>query len=329
MTTHGDPEPDPDSSEPRHERTLDRALVHKAAVSEVFVTDVRPTGERTVRTAVQLPLVHAYYNDHVQSPATHDALLLLEAGRQAAIAGTHAHMRFDHDTTMIVDRFTFALDDLKALVIGPQPGSVLIDTEYIGEPNRAGRYRKGRVAQRYLVGGEPVGEHVMDVLFLRHRENDALRRAQRGTPAPLTSDYEDARPGDDPRRVAPERVGRVHPLNVVLAGELVDEAGVSAEFTPSFRNRSLFDHVYDHLPAMTLVEGARQLALLSLDAPRTTHTVGIAAHFARFAELDDTVRLSAPRPGPPDEEGRVTLPVTFHQNGAEIASVTMTMGSLL
>ncbi|GAB2895659.1 AfsA-related hotdog domain-containing protein [Streptomyces mayteni] len=329
MTTHGDPEPDPDSSEPGHASTVDRALVHKAAVSEVFVTDVRPTAERSVRTAVQLPLVHAYYNDHLQSPATHDALLLLEAGRQAAIAGTHAHIGFSHDTTMIVDRFTFALTDLKALVIGPRPGSLRIDTEYIGKPNRAGRYRKGRVEQRYLVGGEQVGEHAMDVLFLRNAENDALRRAQRGTPAPLTSDYEDRRPGDDPHLVDPERVGRVHPLNVVLAGVVSDDAGSSAEFTPSFRNRSLFDHVYDHLPAMTLVEAARQLALLSTGAPRTTHTVGIEARFARFAELDDAVRLSVPRPGPSDEEGRVTLPVTFQQNGAEIASVTMTMGSLL
>ena len=72
--------------------TLDRTLVHRSAVSEVFVTDLRPVSDTEVVAAAQLPLNHGYFSDHARTPAVFDVLLVLEAGRQAAIAGTHSHM---------------------------------------------------------------------------------------------------------------------------------------------------------------------------------------------------------------------------------------------
>jgi hypothetical protein len=317
----------PETLELGYSRTVDRSVVHKSAVSEVFVTDIRPVADYRVSTAVQLPPAHAYYGDHTQSPAVHDALLLLECGRQAAIAGTHTHVGFSHDVMMIVDTFTFRLDDLKALVIGPEPGELRIDTRYIGSPGRSGRFRRGRVEQRFVVRGRPVGEHAMNVLFLTKRENDALRKTQRGTPAPLTSDYTDT--PVPPGMAEPWRVGRAHPANVVLSDVRAEDGAARAAFTPNYRNRSLFDHTYDHLPAMTLVEAARQLATVAMGRPESTYTVAVNARFGRFAELDAPVTASTPLPGPADETGRVVLPVAFHQSGADIASVEIAMGSLL
>lgn len=324
MTTPTAPEIAPAPAELSYRHTVDRTLVHRAAVSEVFVTDIQPLAAKRVRAAVQLPLTHGYYSDHLQRPAAYDALLLLESGRQAAIAGSHAHIGLSENTTMIVDAFRLELSGPKELLIGAEPGRLRIDTDYIGRPTRRGRYRKGKVAQRYFIDDTEVGEHEMDVLFLNRHENEVLRHAQRGTPAPLTSDFCDHGPGaDDSRQVEPERVGRGNPLNVVLSGAQVTTRSVTAEVTPRFDNRALFDHVYDHLPAMTLVEAARQLSLLSAEEPQATYAVGFEARFSRFAELDEVVLAEAPRGRP--EGGRGAIPVRFLQDGAEIARVTVTV----
>ncbi|WP_256104944.1 AfsA-related hotdog domain-containing protein [Streptomyces sp. ODS05-4] len=324
MTTPTAPEIAPAPAELSYRRTVDRRLVHRAAVSEVFVTDIQPLAAKRVRAAVQLPLSHAYYSDHLQRPAAYDALLLLESGRQAAIAGSHTHIGLSEHTTMIVDAFRIDLRGPKELLIGAEPGRLLIDTEYIGRPTRRGRYRKGTVAQRYSVDGTEVGEHEMDVLFLTRHENEVLRHAQRGTPAPLTSDFGDQGPaGDDDRAPAPALVGRGNPLNVVLSHVEDTPGAVAAVVAPRFDNRALFDHVYDHLPAMTLVEAARQLALLATGGPRSAYVVGFEARFARFAELDAAVRAEAPRGRVRD--GRGVTPVRFLQAGAEIARVSVTV----
>ncbi|MFD5148346.1 AfsA-related hotdog domain-containing protein [Streptomyces sp. NPDC058401] len=334
MTTEVVPELPSEPGDLTYGRTVDRSLVHRAAVSEVFVTDIRPLTAMRVRTAVQLPLTHGYYSDHVQQPALYDALLLLESGRQAAIAGSHAHMGLSQGTTMIVDSFRMDLYGLAALKIGSKPGRLHIDTEYSGKANRRGRVRKGMVAQRYFMDGVEVGGHEMDVLFLNPHENEVLRHAQRGTPAPLTSDYGRHGPGEDGSgQLRPEQIGRGNPLNVVLSrAERTPEAvtaRVTARVTPRFDNRALFDHVYDHLPAMTLVEAARQLALLATGEPLATYAVGFEARFDRFAELDDTVLAEAALPsGDEFTEGAPgTVPVRFVQAGEEIAHVTVTTAS--
>lgn len=331
MTTRGGPELLPESLELSYDRTIDRALVHKAAVSEVFITDVQPVAELTVSAGAHLPIVHSYFSDHTQDPAVHDALLILEAGRQAAISGTHVHLGFAEDTITIVDRFTLTLDRLKERLVGQSAGQLRIDSQFVPPNTRSGngRYRKGRVEQRFLMKGEQIGEHIMHVNFLKPHQNDVLRRAQRGTPAPLTSEYSNGgRSRERSRAVEPERVARAHPMNVVLSHASTDAGQVSADVTPSFHHRSLFDHVYDHIPAMTLVEAARQLAMLSTGQPRSAHVVGIEAGFSRFAELDDAVTATTPAAGPVPASGPVTLPVSFQQGGAEIASVAVTVGSL-
>ncbi|WP_093799220.1 AfsA-related hotdog domain-containing protein [Streptomyces sp. Wb2n-11] len=326
MTTQTAPEIPSAPVELSYGRTVDRSLVHRAAVSEVFVTDILPLAFKKVRAAVQLPLIHGYYSDHLQRPALYDALLLLESGRQAAIAGSHTHIGLSEGTTMIVDSFRLSLSGLKELLIGPEPGRLRIDTDYIGRPTRRGRYRKGKVAQRFYIGDAEVGEHEMDVLFINQHENEVLRHAQRGTPAPLTSDFPDQGPGaDGSRQVEPARVGRGNPLNVVLSHAESSPAEVAAQVTPWFTNRGLFDHVYDHLPAMTLVEAARQLSFLAVDESLSTYAVGFEARFSRFAELDETVRASAPRPCL--DGGRGEVPVRFLQGDAEIARVTVTLAS--
>ncbi|SEF85935.1 A-factor biosynthesis hotdog domain-containing protein [Thermomonospora echinospora] len=325
-------------------RTVDRTLVHRAAVSEVFVTDIRTVAELDEAglsggrawVAAQLPLSHAYYSDHIQEPALFDPLLLLEACRQAAICGTHAHAGIPVGTSIVVGTFTLELDDLPGLAVGERPGELAVDTEFVGKPTRRGRLRNVGVEQRLYLGGAPVGRHSMQVMMLTARQYEVLREAGRDTPAPWTTDYV-----GKPRTglVEPRRVGRVHPGNVVLADPVREGGAVSARLAPDFANRGLFDHDYDHLPAMILAEAARQLALLALDGGGTGRQVAaLTARFGRFAELDAPLTATAvvdPPDGPagPSEPsgpdgGRVRLRVDFTQNSTEVAAFSLTLADL-
>lgn len=313
-------------------RTVERSLVHRTAVSEVFVTDVVPLAERTVRAGAQLPLIHGYYSDHLQAPALYDALLLLETGRQAAIAGSHTHIGLSSGTMMIVDTFSFALERLPDLVVRRDPVELRIDTEYIGKPKRTGRYRKGTVAQEFFVDDQRVAQHTMNVLFVNRHENEILRHAQRGTPAPLTSDLPWTVPDG---HLAPHLVGRANSLNVVLAHCVVADGRLTARVAPRYDNPSLFDHDYDHLPAMTLVEAARQLALLCAgeatdrragEAALTTYFVGVDATFSRFAELDAPVTASTELP--PAGTLPSAVDVRFTQDGGELAVIRVCLADV-
>ncbi len=310
-------------------RTIERSLAHRSAISEVFVTDVQTIRPMAVTAGIHLPLTHLYYSDHPQRPKAHDALLLLEAGRQAAIAGSHTNAGVPRETVAIVDAFAFTVRAPHALRIGREPGPPRIDTDFYGKTSRRnGRYRKGRLEQRIFLGDVHVADHWMDVLFLRAEENEILRHAQRGTPAPLSSEVT-AVPGPV-TPLAPALVGRDNPLNVVLGEPEFTEDTVTARVAPRFDNPALFDHDYDHLPAMTLVEAARQLALLTARAAASAsgteapaYAVGFEGAFHRFAELDVPVTATAHRQ--PGGAGPQEVRVRLTQQEQEIAVLTVTV----
>lgn len=66
-----------------YSRTVDRTLVHRDSLGEVFLTDLQPLGTASYVAAAQLPRSHAYYGDHLLSPNVYDPVLLLEACRRA------------------------------------------------------------------------------------------------------------------------------------------------------------------------------------------------------------------------------------------------------
>lgn len=71
-------------------RTVDRSLIHRWALSEVFLTDARSVDESEYLAAAQLPPWHAYYSERFSRLGAPDPLLLLECARQAETYGGHA-----------------------------------------------------------------------------------------------------------------------------------------------------------------------------------------------------------------------------------------------
>jgi hypothetical protein len=123
-----------------------------------------------------------------------------------------------------------------------------------------------------------------------------LRAYQRGgSPAPTTAGL---RSGGAPRTArtalgTPEGVGRAQADNVVIAGMRSEAGALVADLAPDFANASLFDHDYDHFPAMVLIEAGRQLALAGTGDPAGHLVTGVRAGFEHFAELDLPIRLVA------------------------------------
>jgi hypothetical protein len=321
-----DPAGDALSVELSFTRTIERSLVHRSSIAEVFVTDLQPLGPARFLAAAQLPLTHGYYSDHVHRPELFDPLLVLEAGRQAGIAGAHL-MGLPREIAMLVKTFELRIEQPTAMLVGRHPGELRIDNRFEATRVTAGRVRAGLVRQQLFLRGRPLGTHVMEIQVLNHLEHHLLRGALRGTPAPSTTELADVA---DPHQAAPATVGRVHPMNVAVAEVERGPGTVTARVTPRFGNRALFDHDYDHLPAMTLSEAARQLALVSVDngsgfGLARTQVVGVSGTFWRFAELDQPLIATATTAPAEAGAGRITTQVHFVQNSIPVAEATVAL----
>lgn len=300
-----------------YERTVERSLVHRAAVSEVFVTDLRTIDTDRYLAGAQLPLSHGYYSDHRRRPALFDTLLLLESCRQASIYGAHQELGVPVDTTMMVSGWSIHLPACPPA--GPAPGELgLLDTTRPVR-SRGGDIRSIRFDLELWLARRPVGTAHIEVSCVTSGQYAALRHLQRGDDPSWTTDM--PRSGTD-GSPSPERVGRLNPANVVLADPVRDGDVLSARLAPRFDNPSLFDHGYDHYPAMVLMEAARQLSFLAADGAEAYVATGFEAGFERFAELDGPVFVRTASTGHPATE------VVFEQRGETIARCAVTLGEV-
>jgi hypothetical protein len=305
------------------QRTVDRALVHRASIAEVFVVDSVAVSENRCVIGAHLPRNHSYYSDHTAAPARYDPLLLLESSRQAAIYGSHELKGLGLGSAMIVGSYSIRLSDVDATITGTTAGTgqLVLDTTYLGRPTKRGRVRNGRVVQELELDGRPIGTHEMATTIVTTAENEALRTFRRGSPPPSSADYVGRVDGV---RAEPHEVGRRDPRNVVLTNLRRADRRASATVSPDFANTALFDHAYDHLPAMVITEAARQLALATVDdgsgARIARHAVtAIAATFHSYGELD--ARLTAEAVA--DEGGPTRVDVTFTQGATAVATVSV------
>jgi hypothetical protein len=301
-------------------RTIDRALVHRAAVSEVLVTDLVQTGPEDFLAGAQLPVGHAYFSDHVRTPVTFDFLLLLEAARQAGVAASHRQLGISRDTTFLVNNWSIRIGDPQVLTPGDRPGEMELAGAVTPVTARNGRVRGVSSSVTLCIAGREAARTRIDVGTAKSADYGKLRFLQRRSTPPLTTDLLGvlrSRPADA------ADVGRRNPANVVLGEPIHLGDAVSAQVEPLFENKSLFDHTYDHIPAMVLTEAARQLAHLA-GVPTDATVTGCTADFTRFAELDSplvaTARLEAAGAA---ADGRTGCAVVFEQDGSEAGRIAL------
>jgi 2-oxo-3-(phosphooxy)propyl 3-oxoalkanoate synthase len=278
------------------DRRASRDLIHRAHDREVLVSppwraEEGAYGSRTVTTDIS-----TYYLDH---PTAHwaDLLLLTEACRQAALSVTHQFEGLPRDIAFFINSIEVEVSDVHALV---DSGRELMITTLVEQLRLRGNGSPKRISYSQLGPIGAGGAAMRTTMTVQGVPKDLyreLRAYQRGgTAAPTTADLRDSVRRRDGLS-APATVGRTQTANVVLAELRVDGERSSATLAPDFSNASLFDHDYDHFPAMVLLEAGRQLALAGTPNPSRWIATGVHAEFLRFAELDRTTTFTAHRHG--------------------------------
>lgn len=298
----------PTASSLSYDRTVPRQRVHRAAISEVFLTDIQVTAAPQVLTAAQLPSSHAFFHD--RSDDNIDPLLVLEIARQATIASAH-ELGVPMDSILISSEFALELNSDALRRLAPTAIHVHIENVFEWTSVRRGVARAGRCDQRLYIDGCLVAEHWSAGRILTREQLLALRSEHRGTPPPLSHELLDSVPQD---AVAPALVGRTNPRNVVISGLSETPGRVSAQVTPALNNRALFDHSYDHVTMQILTEAARQLhTAITPGQPAAAEIRAVRGVFHSFAELDSELFITSAKRGrySVEQEGRPIAELDF------------------
>ncbi|MCH5675090.1 ScbA/BarX family gamma-butyrolactone biosynthesis protein [Streptomyces gilvus] len=313
----------PAAAEPAYQRSMDRVLVHRRAIMEVFVTDAARIGDDTFAVAVQAPRAHSYYNDHTQRPALLDPLFLLEAARQAVTVVAHQWLGVSYDTSFLISDWTTEFTALPALrARGEAPDEFVVEVTTRDLKRRGTRLLAATLECVFVVGGRPAGTSRIVAGYLSRDGYGAHREKSRGTVPPLSCDMPHERTGVP---VAPGLVGRERAGNVVLTD--VTHPGGSAPLTALLdvpvQHPAMYDHPLDHVPAMALMEAARQAAVLVAGAPaERRYAYAFEATFSRFVELDSPVAVVA------TPSGGDRLTVDFQQDGSSVCTAVVAVAGL-
>ncbi|MFI6346707.1 AfsA-related hotdog domain-containing protein [Streptomyces sp. NPDC050560] len=362
------------------ERPVERSLVHRRAVTEVYVTDTRPVSGIRFAVAAQLPRSHRYFTDHTgyaapdrldrggrtapagatgaagpaettgpdgdgggrpaaarttataggsAAPAdgfAADPLLLTECCRQAATTVAHRYLGVPPDTAFLVTRWTarFTAAAPQPPGGGPDELTLLVGATDLRE--RGGRLESATLDVDLALNGTPAGHATIGAAYMPSGRYAALRALRRTTPPPLTSALPPRAGGTV---AAPGAVGRSLPENVVLTDATPTPDGATARLDVPAGHPAIYDHPLDHVPAMGLIEAARQAALYTASRGERAllpQVAGFDAEFGRFAELDApttvTARRRGPVAGPPAGH---TVAVDFRQLDTVICAITVTL----
>lgn len=171
--------PQPDSAL-SFERTVDRRLVHRDSLGEVFVTDLQPAvAPGGYIAAAQLPRSHAYYGDHLLRPNTYDPILLLEAARQAALAGAHEFFGVPQDHKFILTHLRIHLAHPELTTVGDSVFAVRMDIQTGNVKLRDGRATGLDYEIRLSVDGVMIGQASVGLRFKSPESYLRLRTSNR------------------------------------------------------------------------------------------------------------------------------------------------------
>ncbi|MFI8876065.1 AfsA-related hotdog domain-containing protein [Streptomyces sp. NPDC055243] len=299
---------------------MDRASLHRWAISEVFLTDARKTSDTEYVAAAQLPPAHSYYADRCSRLGTPDPLLVLECARQAETYGGHEFFGVARDSKFLLRSWSMSLPGLLTAPRQERPGELVMGVRTGNRRGAEGDVRRLTYDIDLTLSRHYLGRVSIDVGYIPGQVYDTVRARGRGRPlAPfsgLRGTGSSVRPSD---------VGRSDPANVVLADIATGSDGVTATIRVPLDNPSMFDHAQDHLPGMVLMEAARQTCLyaaaelLGASVSHTTVT-GFDFSFTRYAELDAATKVRVTRAEPGAAAGLHTFHVEFEQDEVVVAS---------
>ncbi|MGC5362147.1 ScbA/BarX family gamma-butyrolactone biosynthesis protein [Streptomyces sp. DT24] len=336
----------------RFDRTVPRALVHRASVAEVFLTDSCRLDRDRFLVAAQWPRNHALYQ--LDAAGYSDPMLLAETVRQAAIFLVHRFYDVPLTRHFIFCDLDFRIENPAPFrAKGGVPLQVVLDSSFTCDPEKPDGRFGARVETSVEVGGVVCARAAVRFLVVGSAQYRRLRY-RRAAPAPLPVQ-------PPPMSGAPclaADAGLRRAENVLLSPAPVDEVGEVGEANGTVgtvgtgvtrkageagswrlrldtRHPGYFEHPSDHVPGMVLVEAFRQAGhlLIGQGAPGHGFGSGVGARhvpvasrvsFGRFGELHEHVTITAreggsARPGAPVR----TVLVAALQGGNTLAQAEM------
>ncbi|MDI5972780.1 ScbA/BarX family gamma-butyrolactone biosynthesis protein [Streptomyces sp. SL13] len=316
---------------PRHDfptltTTVPRQYVHRAAVSEVFLTNWETDGTDGFIVGAQWPRGHALFSPRY---GQQDPLLLAETIRQAG--ALLAHAKFD-----VPLGHHFLMWDLSYTAVPGTLGTAPLPTDLTlrvtcHDVTRRGtqlsslRYRAEvwRGALRIAVGSAGYNCTSAAVYRRIRGERPTVCGTQPTVPLPPHAvGHTDRRdvvltdPSDGPFGVD------VAPLAAHAARTGIGRPRGTWRLRVDTTHPVYFDHPQDHVPGMLLVEAARQAAQVLL-GPGPVHPVALHSTFERYAELTAPCWIEA-ETGEPDDTGQTPVTVTARQDGETLFSAMLT-----
>jgi len=285
------------------QQTVPRHLVHRAAVSEVFVTDLCITGETTFQVGAQWPRAHSFFGPKAR---LHDPMLLAETIRQATLAIAHQVFDVPRNANFVLQEMSFTIEESGLLLEGRPADVVLIgaahDIRRRGDVLAGMRLEYGVYRDMQRVGCGEIGFRVISAASYERLRGERFGR----TDVPVTM----------PDPVPPGPVGRTLDTDVVLAATAADNVWL---LRVDQHHPVMFDHPNDHVPGMVAMEAARQAAL-SMTGCADAVPVSGTFEFARYIELDEPCTVRAkPREG----ADRPAVEVVLEQSGRTVATAVL------
>ncbi|MTE14555.1 gamma-butyrolactone biosynthesis protein [Nocardia sp. CT2-14] len=265
-----------------HLRTIPRALAHRHAVAEVFVTSLDAATPDTFVVGAQLPRMHGHYGDHAGALGRHhDLIAVMEAARQASIAVTHEFFDVPTDRAFLVRTFNGTGIDGAIWEIGSAPADLELRVRALREHHRGERLEGLDLVLDISCRGIPMGTVDGSFSWVNPRQWAAIRVGYRQRLG-LGPFEIPASPGV---RAAAALVGRENPRNVVIGPPETGPTRSRAALVADTTHPILFDHQLDHVPGNLLIEACRQTALTTMGAPQR-RLLSVTSAFEQFVELD-------------------------------------------
>ncbi|MEU8551607.1 ScbA/BarX family gamma-butyrolactone biosynthesis protein [Streptomyces roseoverticillatus] len=309
--------------------TVARRLVHKAADSQVLLTDAQRVGRDRFLVAAAWAPDHLLY--YPGPSGAGDPTLLVESMRQSAIYLSHRFYRVPtEDVHFVLSRLSA---DFAPGGLPYDPGAELpavMDITCARATGKPGRFAMQLSVSLYI-HGRWCGRADFRWAVLPQEKYEVLRRrnspgAADGAAGPSAGPAGDAMGGSmgDSFVLRPSAVGRRHHRDVLLAAD----PRLPADTWRLRLDRSHpvhFDHDSDHVPGMVLLEAMQQAAHaayvrefgpLARLAPRVLSSLDTGFHC--FGELDRPVDIVV---GPMRDAGRARagFEVSAVQGGRTLA----------
>ncbi|MEV5243441.1 ScbA/BarX family gamma-butyrolactone biosynthesis protein [Streptomyces cinnamoneus] len=287
-----------------HTHRVPRHTVHKAAATEVFLTDARQLAEDRFAVAALWPrdrfLTYRGTGGHA------DPMLLVETVRQATIFLSHRFYGVPADRPFVLCDLGFDLDEPLPSGDG-SPLPLALDASLVPTTTGPGRFGM-RLRATVHHGERRLGTACQSWQAVTPERYDRIRHRHPVSPA-APGAWEHATP------LHPAAVGYQRTSDVLLAtvpGAVPATApGAASPAGPrpagprtwqlrmDQNHPVLFDHASDHIPGMVLMEAFRQAAHV-LTAPaagagahRPVSLASASTAFHSFGELDAPVTISA------------------------------------